>query len=62
MLNYDVYDNCSLTIGDIETADEIFLTNAIEGIKWILAFKNKRYYNKISKILTEKLNEIAFPD
>lgn len=61
-LDYHVNDNCSLTIRDIETADEIFLTNAIEGIKWILAFRKKRYYNKFSKILIEKLNEFAFPD
>ena len=41
-------------------ADEIFLTNAIEGIRWVGAFKQRRYFNKTSKMLCFKLNEMAF--
>lgn len=30
---------------DLETADEIFLTNAINGIRWVRQFRNKTYDN-----------------
>ncbi len=39
-------------------ADELFLTNAINGIRWVVAYKQKRYFNNTSKKLTEKLNEL----
>jgi len=38
-------------------ADELFLTNTISGIRWVGAFKIRRYYNNTSKLLIEKLNE-----
>ncbi len=37
-------------------ADEIFLTNAIAGIKWVGSFKSKRYYHKMSDILIQEIN------
>ena len=39
-------------------ADELFLTNTIKGIRWVVAYKQKRYFNDTSKKLTEKLNEL----
>ena len=39
-------------------ADELFLTNTINGIRWVVAYKQKRYFNDTSKKLTEKLNEL----
>jgi branched-subunit amino acid aminotransferase/4-amino-4-deoxychorismate lyase len=41
----------------LATADEIFLTNAIQGISWVGAFKNHRYYHNFSSKLTAYLNE-----
>lgn len=38
-------------------ADELFLTNAIQGIRWVGAFNIRRYYNNTSKVLTEILNK-----
>jgi branched-chain amino acid aminotransferase len=38
-------------------ADELFLTNSINGIRWIVAYKQKRYFNNISKKIVEKLNQ-----
>jgi branched-chain amino acid aminotransferase len=32
-----------ITIRDIETADEVFLTNAIKGIQWVGRFRDKTY-------------------
>ena len=50
-----VFDDAVIRENEILNADEIFLTNAIEGIKWVVAYKNKRYYNKISKKLYNAL-------
>ncbi|HJX70856.1 MAG TPA: aminotransferase class IV [Bacteroidales bacterium] len=56
----NVNDNGLLTVEDLLQSDEIFLTNAISGIRWVVAFKHRRYYNKSSKFLIKKLNEEAF--
>lgn len=40
----------------MKKADEIFCTNAIQGIQWVMGYKQKRYFNKISRILQDKLN------
>jgi branched-subunit amino acid aminotransferase/4-amino-4-deoxychorismate lyase len=53
-LGMKVYE-CSLRPDDLISADEIFLTNAISGLKWVGAFEQKRYYNKISGILFKAL-------
>ena len=37
-------------------AEEIFLTNAIQGIQWVVGLKDKRYYCKLSKEINELLN------
>jgi hypothetical protein len=38
-------------------ADEAFTSNAVKGVQWIVAFREKRFFNKTAKILIEKLNE-----
>lgn len=40
----------------MKKADEIFCTNAIQGIQWVMGYKQKRYFNKISRTLQDKLN------
>lgn len=37
-------------------ADEIFHTNAIHGVQWVMGYKQKRYFNRISRMLQEKLS------
>ncbi|MFY9308757.1 MAG: aminotransferase class IV [Bacteroidia bacterium] len=49
----------SITQSVLLGADELFLTNAVNGIRWVVAYKQKRYFNDTSKKLTEKLNELA---
>jgi branched-chain amino acid aminotransferase len=39
----------------MKVADEIFCTNAVEGIQWVMGYKHKRYFNKISRIFQERL-------
>ena len=33
----------------LEEADEVFLTNAIRGVQWVMGYRNKRYFNQWSK-------------
>jgi branched-chain amino acid aminotransferase len=40
----------------LNEADEVFITNAARGIQWVMGYNNKRYFNEISKFLSEKLN------
>jgi len=39
----------------LKVADEIFCTNAIEGVQWVMGYKHKRYFNKISRIFQDQL-------
>lgn len=41
---------------ELPEADEIFLTNAINGISWVVGFREKRYYNKTAQQLIQALN------
>ena len=46
-------------MNDLENADEIFLTNAIKGIRWVRQFRNKIYTNtRIMKIYKDHLTPI----
>jgi len=51
-----VYET-ELKPNDLIRADEIFLTNAVQGIQWVGAYKAKRYFNKVSKTLIDALNQ-----
>ena len=53
-LNLKIVETEGATIDEISNAEELFLTNAIDGIRWIVGFKNKRFYNfKIKEIFRE---------
>lgn len=39
----------------LDEADEIFHTNAVHGVQWVMGYKQKRYFNRISRLLQEKL-------
>jgi branched-chain amino acid aminotransferase len=51
-------ENEPITIRDIRLADEIMIVNAIDGVKWVVGFEGKRYFNhrirKISEIFAGK--------
>lgn len=47
-----------LYFSELETADEIFLTNAISGIRPVKKFRNKNYQCNISKKIFNKLIRI----
>ena len=53
-------DELSIMQNVLLGADELFLTNAINGIRWVLSYKQKTYSNNTSKKLVEKLNELIY--
>jgi branched-subunit amino acid aminotransferase/4-amino-4-deoxychorismate lyase len=57
-----VQDDTIVQIQDIMSADEIFFTNAIAGIRWAVGFKQRRFFNNVSKLLTLELNKLCFPE
>jgi branched-subunit amino acid aminotransferase/4-amino-4-deoxychorismate lyase len=57
---FRVNDQSSLTPAVLEDADEIFLTNAGEGIRWVGAYRQRRYYKRTSRNLIRLLNDQAF--
>jgi branched-chain amino acid aminotransferase len=40
----------------LKEAEEVFITNAIGGIRWVMGYGRKRYFNEVSKELSSKLN------
>ena len=60
MANRVEVDELSIMQNVLLGADELFLTNAINGIRWVLSYKQKIYSNKTSTKLMEKLNELIY--
>lgn len=42
----------------LKEAEEVFVTNASSGIRWVMGYGKKRYFNEMAKYLTAKLNEL----
>ncbi len=49
----------SVSEADLMSAEEIFLTDSITGIQWIVAYKNKRYFKRMSDFLLQKINDVT---
>jgi branched-subunit amino acid aminotransferase/4-amino-4-deoxychorismate lyase len=56
----NVETNISINESNLPVADEIFLTNAVRGIQWVVGYKQTRYYNKMARHLAEELNKTTF--
>lgn len=56
----DVVEVPGMTAEDIYSADELFLTNSITGIRRVLSFRDKRFYSLMSREIVEWLNEELF--
>ena len=48
-----------LTTEELEQADEVFLTNALYGIRWVKQFRNKLYSNNLSTDLYNRFIKIS---
>jgi branched-chain amino acid aminotransferase len=53
-LNLGYNENDGITEQDLKEADEIFLVNAIDGIRWVVGLEGKRYFNHTIR----KINEL----
>lgn len=40
----------------LKEAEEVFITNAVGGIRWVMGYGRKRYFNEVTKMLSTKLN------
>lgn len=43
----------------LRAADEIFLTNSVKGIQWVVGYKEKRFFNRVAKVLNNALNDFV---
>ncbi len=49
-----------VNLEEILQADEVFLSNAIQGVKWAAQIENRKFnQKKIAEYLTEKLNDLV---
>lgn len=48
--------------GYLLDADECFLTNTVSGIRWVMGFRHKRFYNKLGQELLHALNQLIKQD
>jgi branched-chain amino acid aminotransferase len=55
-LNINVFEGM-LNGSMLLQADEMFLTNAIQGLQWVVSYGQKRYFNKAAKEILEQLNQ-----
>lgn len=49
----------SITEKDLALADELLLSNAVSGIRWVIGCGKKRYYHRTADQLIKLLNEAA---
>ena len=58
-LDYKIVEN-EVKLGDILEAEEVFLTNAIEGVRWVSYIKEQQFTEqKVAKLLTNKINQLV---
>jgi branched-subunit amino acid aminotransferase/4-amino-4-deoxychorismate lyase len=59
-LNIKVFDDCIVHADDLKTADEIFVLDPVQGLKWVLGFEDRRFYYKFAPKLHQMLNQLYF--
>lgn len=41
----------------LDVADEVFISNAVMGIQWVVAYNKRRYFYQTAKVFNQLLNE-----
>ncbi len=59
-LGYSIVEQDNVDVSILQKADEVFLSNAISGVRWVLSYRRKRYTPFVAKKITEALNQIVF--
>ena len=58
-LDYKIVEN-EVKIRDILEAEEVFLTNAIQGVRWVSQIEAQQFTDqKVAKLLTNKINQLV---
>ncbi len=58
-LDYKIVEN-EVKLGDILEAEEVFLTNAIQGVRWVSRIKEQQFTEKkVGKLLINKINQLV---
>ncbi len=56
--NIKIYE-CTLNPQNLLAADELFVTNAVQGVQWVGSYRTKRYYNEMAHRINGLLNDLA---
>ncbi len=56
-LNLEYTEYKGLTTTDIRDSEEVMIVNSLEGIRWIIGFEGKRYFNNTIRKLSELFNQ-----
>jgi branched-chain amino acid aminotransferase len=52
-LNLNFSDADGIFVEDLNDAEEAFVVNSVEGIRWIAGFESKRYFNNTTRKISE---------
>ena len=55
-MDYAAVEQENISPFELQKVDEVFLTNTIQGIRWVKRYRKKEFDCKLSAELTEKLN------
>lgn len=58
-MGFEVIEKENISPFDLQKVDEVFLTNSLNGIRWIKKYRKKEFKNSIGVELTQKLNIMA---
>lgn len=50
----------AITLHDLQNAEEIMLVNTIDGIRWVVGFEGKRYFNNTIRKINDLFNQTLF--
>lgn len=53
------YSEEEITLDELKAAEEVFLVNAIHGIRWIIGIGGKRYFNNTIRKIAELFNRLT---
>lgn len=49
-------EESGITFQDLREAEEILIVNAIEGVRWVVGFEGKRFFNHMVRKISEQFN------
>ena len=56
-LNFKIIEK-DIKKNDLINAEELFSTNVISGLSWVSSLRDKKYNNKYTNLIIEKINSL----